>query len=584
MDCVNTFKTWISSTWSRNNLGFLLTLYLLTFCQFRLFSHEVDQSLNLMMLLTSLFDSALIVFPFIFFAPKRGWWFYIWSGFWTIIMIINGAYRRNFDDTANLRTIFDYHNFNSFVISSGIDSLTWRSLVILLLWAASLGLWIVLCRRSKLSAFTRRFRWICTIVLSLGFVAVHAARIMKFQTLSVCIKQPESVGEAINAYACHGAWKANVDRMFFQGLVESYILELVNWPSEKINLSDDEKAAIRSRLARPLGDKVRPVPDGKGKNLILIVVESWANVSIGEKINGRSLTPTIDSILKRDDVIFASNLHTSCMVGTSSSGQFNILTGLLPLQDAPVTDRYSKLDYPSIPKALGSKYRSEEFIGETQSAWKQYETFSSYGFSEIYDNLIQAEGESVDDAIFKSSMQRIKEMSRPFFAMVTTLGMHGPFSKPSPEFRKSGFTDDENAYLEQVSNFDTALGTFLKQLRDAGLDENTVIVMTADHKPRKRMQSFSEADPEALPLIIIPAKQTDYQGFRFDTKMPQTVVYPTILDIMGVLEDYPYKGLGTSLFRVPTEKESELYPTSEVDWETSRKIIKGNYFPFKTTY
>ncbi len=92
----------------------------------------------------------------------------------------------------------------------------------------------------------------------------------------------------------------------------------------------------------------------RGKNVIVLVVESLNSWVIDLKLNGREVTPTLNALC-RDTVnnLVSTRMKSQVKNGRSSDGIFMYNTGLLPLVTQVVVNTYGDVPYPSLPKILG---------------------------------------------------------------------------------------------------------------------------------------------------------------------------------------------------------------------------------------
>ena len=68
----------------------------------------------------------------------------------------------------------------------------------------------------------------------------------------------------------------------------------------------------------------------KGKNLIYIQVESLENFVIGQKINGKEITPNLNKLVQSS--LYFPNTFEQVNEGTSSDADLMVNTSMLPLR------------------------------------------------------------------------------------------------------------------------------------------------------------------------------------------------------------------------------------------------------------
>ena len=120
---------------------------------------------------------------------------------------------------------------------------------------------------------------------------------------------------------------------------------------------------------------------------------------------------------------------------------------------------------------------------------------------------------------------------------------------------------------------DRSLKPFVQYLRSRPDASDIVIVITGDHEGlasyREGMLSDSITsrivpENEFTPLLIINSPRPGL----FDFVAGQVDVFPTLLDIMG-LNDYPWRGMGTSIFsdshpRKAIGRKGEIVPSDSI--------------------
>lgn len=333
------------------------------------------------------------------------------------------------------------------------------------------------------------------------------------------------------------------------------------------------------------------------KNLIIIIVESLNSWAINLKLDGREVTPVLNSLVADSTNIVALNMQGQVKNGRSSDGKFIYDTGLLPLLDKAVVMHYGDTPYPSIAKALNG-YHAMEICMDAPGLWNIEGTNQSYGFKELYyqrqyKEKLVANGYSIDELLFEEAAHTIKATRQPFFAQIITATMHSPFDSPDVDTtwisQSKHYTPQVRNYLERTAYFDHHLGLFLQNMTQAGILANSVVVIASDHT--ELVDDVPDGRPSLSPsgnecaLIIMGAKQ----GKHINDVVGQIDVYPTILDVMGA-NDYKWKGLGYSLLRTQV-KSAAVFPQEIVGdtsshlvdhqrkaWDMSGLIIKKRWF------
>lgn len=155
---------------------------------------------------------------------------------------------------------------------------------------------------------------------------------------------------------------------------------------------------------------------------------------------------------------------------------------------------------------------------------------------------------------------RLTAIPQPFFGYFHFLTPHDPYRTPQEffgRFKKDGFTRaakplgpldkkkehldllrDRTAYDEFILYADNEFGKFYKRLEDAGILENTILVLTSDHGELfERGISGHSTDTMYEPLLHIPLLIFDPERkTRLDIDAPTSAidVLPTLTQLAGL--------------------------------------------------
>ncbi|NTW62194.1 hypothetical protein HGB25_02185, partial [Candidatus Saccharibacteria bacterium] len=90
----------------------------------------------------------------------------------------------------------------------------------------------------------------------------------------------------------------------------------------------------------------------KGKNVIMVQVESLGGFVITHKVNGKEVTPNLNQLINNSH--FYPNDRFLIGAGHTSDTDFVANTSFFPLSDAAIFVRYGRDDFSSLPKTLAS--------------------------------------------------------------------------------------------------------------------------------------------------------------------------------------------------------------------------------------
>ena len=101
-----------------------------------------------------------------------------------------------------------------------------------------------------------------------------------------------------------------------------------------------------------------------------------------------------------------------------------------------------------------------------------------------------------------------------------------------------------NDYMTMANYTDRAIGLFIERLKQSGILNNTMVVVTGDHEGLADARSMLcdtkagkglVSDQQFTPLIIINSPV----GMRYEKVMGQVDIYPTLLSLLG-LDNYAW--------------------------------------------
>ncbi len=190
------------------------------------------------------------------------------------------------------------------------------------------------------------------------------------------------------------------------------------------------------------------------------------------------------------------------------------------------------------------------------------------------------------DEVLKEAEKWIKKVKRDkFFAWIHLYDPHTPYAPPPPYSEM--FKD--RPYRGEVEYTDYQLGKFFSFLRDEGIMENSIIVITSDHG-----ESLGEHKEETHGFFIyestVWAPLIIRTPFSFPKKRVKNIVehvdiVPTLLDMLGIR--YDKKSMqGRSLLGVIFGESGEkfnkaytetFYPKFHYGWSELRAIYHGSF-------
>ncbi|HVQ30864.1 MAG TPA: tetratricopeptide repeat protein [Vicinamibacteria bacterium] len=215
------------------------------------------------------------------------------------------------------------------------------------------------------------------------------------------------------------------------------------------------------------------------RNVLLISIDTLRADHLGAYGFPRPTSPSIDA-LAREGVVF-TGAHTP--VPMTLPAHVSLLTGTLPPTHGLRDNLANRLPEGSLTLAEMLKARGFT-TGAIVSSFVLDRRFgTSQGF-DTYDDRFQAVhkigdiSERKGDETTRQARAWLDEhKDRPFFLFVHFYDPHDPYEPPEP-FASSW---KEHPYEGEIAFADHCVGEVLEKLRQLGLFENTLVVLTGDH-------------------------------------------------------------------------------------------------------
>ena len=367
----------------------------------------------------------------------------------------------------------------------------------------------------------------------------------------------------------------------------------------------------------------------EGRNVIVIHAESMQDIALNRTFNGEEVTPNLNRLI--EEGLFFTNFYSQVSVGTSSDTELTFNTSLMPTQNGTAFVSYFDRTYIATPSLMKEKgYYTFSMHANNADFWNRRAMHGSLGYDKFYSKEIyDVDKENViglglsDKEFFAQSVEKIKKISEEhekYYGLLITLTNHTPFSDTDKygEFsvtmkttvtNEDGTTKEIEApylegtklgnYFKSVHYADAALGEFFQAMDEAGLLDNTVVILYGDHDarlPRSDYNLMNNYDPvtdsvkskddetyeeydsfdyeldRKVPLLIW-TKDGKVKG-KVDYAMGMYDVMPTIGNMLGFYNKY---ALGHDIFET---KENNIVVFPNGNWITDKMYYnsqKGEY-------
>ncbi|WP_338749342.1 LTA synthase family protein [Bacillus sp. FJAT-52991] len=334
----------------------------------------------------------------------------------------------------------------------------------------------------------------------------------------------------------------------------------------------------------------------KGKNVIYLHLESLQSFMIDYKLNGKEVTPFLNSLAHDDNTLYFDNFFHQTAQGKTSDAEFMLENSLYGLSKGSAFSMKGRNTYQAAPAILGQQgYTSAVFHGNEKSFWNRDEIYKAFGYDHFFDSSYYDMNEEdvvsyglKDKPFFEQSIPLLETLPQPFYTKFITLSNHFPYPMDQEEATiEKHTTGDESVdgYFQTARYLDESIQGFFTYLKESGLYENSVIVLYGDHYGisdnhneamstvlGKEVGSFENAQLQRVPLFIhIPGVEGGVQhqyGGQID-------VMPTLLHLLGV-DTKDYLHMGTDLLSAEHDKVVPFRNGDFVSEDVTR--VKGKYY------
>lgn len=324
--------------------------------------------------------------------------------------------------------------------------------------------------------------------------------------------------------------------------------------------ADEEK--IRETMDRLVpkseGDLYRGV--AKGKNLIIIQTESLNDFVVGARYGDQEITPNLNRMLGEDTLYF-DRFFSTTGTGNTCDAEFSVLNSLYPNNIRECYRMYVDNTYHGLPWMLRDEgYDALAFHGYIRTFWNRGEAYKNQGFMKFYSQeeleMTETSGFGLTDKeLFRQGVDIMKKEKKPFFSFMVTLTNHIPYeldpSLASLELKPEDQGTLFGNYLQTVRYTDEAFGDLINYLKEAGLYDQTMIVIYGDHQGmnretpavRESVTTFLGRDYDydemlRVPLLIHIPGLDDHKTIH--TVGGQVDIMPTIANLMDLKIQTPY--------------------------------------------
>lgn len=289
----------------------------------------------------------------------------------------------------------------------------------------------------------------------------------------------------------------------------------------------------------------------KGKNLIILQMESLQNFLINLKIDGQEITPNLNELVNNN--FYFPNFYQQVGQGNTSDAEFVVNTSFYIPPTGAATMIYGGKELPSLPKLMQENgYQTATFHTNVVEFWNRSDLYKSLGWETYYDasffnNEDQVFFGSSDEVLYRKTAAELKKMNdsgKPFYSQVISMSAHHPFTIPEskyqmklPERYEGTFVGD---YIRAQNYADYALGQFIDELKANGVWDDSIVMIYGDHLGLP-IYSLTKEDKQLMEEIY--GREYGYTDM---------INIPFVIASEGVTNSTVFPGLGGEIDVMPT--------------------------------
>lgn len=480
----------------------------------------------------------------------------------TLLLYLNVIYYREFTDFMTIATMTGYSKVNQGLSGSSLaltnlhDVFYWLDIVVILL--------LMLFRKIKFDprAFSHR--------LAFAFTSVSLV-VCGLNLMVAEMDRPQLLGRTFDRV--YIVKYLGLDAFTGYDLVKSEHVSQMRKSATKSQLKTVEKFT-KEHYAAP-NKKLFGI--AKGRNVIVIHLESFQQFLIDKKINGQEVTPFLNSLYHGQDTYVFSNFFNQVGQGKTSDAENMLETSTYGLSQGSLFATLGNDNtFQAAPAILKQRagYTSAVFHGNVASFWNRNNVYKNLGYQYFFDaSYFDTSGDKAtgyglkDKLLFADSIKYLQHLQQPFYVKYLTVTNHFPFDLDD-EDKDSNFTTTNTGsstvdnYFVTAHYLDQSLQEFFSYLDKTGLAKKSIIMIYGDHygisnSENKNLASvlgknaddwtdFDNVQMQRVPLMFVIPGSGGHGGI-YSTYGGEIDVLPTLLHLLGI-STKRYIQFGTDLF------------------------------------
>ena len=227
----------------------------------------------------------------------------------------------------------------------------------------------------------------------------------------------------------------------------------------------------------------------EGYNLVMLVAEAFSPFAVREDV-----TPTLYHMVHNG--FYFSNFYTPCWGVSTSDGEYVALTGLLP---RPGVWSFYRSHNNYLPFVMGNQlrnlgYTTVAYHNHTHTFYRRHLSHPNMGY--VFKGV--GGGLELPNVVWPNSDLEMIQVTiddfihqQPFHAYFMTVSGHLEYNfmgnamaaRNREAVEELPYSEPLRAYIATQIELDRALEYLMYRLNEAGIAENTVVVLSSDHRP-----------------------------------------------------------------------------------------------------
>lgn len=466
----------------------------------------------------------------------------------TLLLYLNVIYFREFTDFMTVGAMLGYNKVNQGLGGAGIELMSGHDI---LFWIDIILIGILMVFKIIKIDQKRPNRWA-------GLAALSGASVLVLFNIALAdISRPQLLTRQFDR--TYFVKYLGLDAFTTYDAINSHKTAELRKNAKRSEITDILKYVKQNHV--PANPKFFGI--AKGRNVIVIHLESFQQFVINRKINGQEVTPFLNSVYNSKSSLSFANFFNQVGQGKTSDAENMLETSTYGLAQGSLFAQLGNDELfqaaPNILKQHGD-YTSAVFHGNNAAFWNRNSVYKNMGYDYFYDaSYFDTTGDRAtgyglkDKLLFHDSIPYLEHLQQPFYTKFITVTNHFPYSLDEQDVDKTFKTTNTDSSL--VNNYfvtnrylDDSIREFFTYLKKSNLYNNSMILMYGDHygisdsenpnlapilgKDSNNWNANDNAQLQRVPLIVhIPGLKTGGVQKQYGGEID---VLPTLEHLLGI--------------------------------------------------